>query len=118
MEAVSQEPSFVMAIPVLVTDGLVLRPFRTGDVQLVLDASLDPLIPLITKVPARASHEQARAWIDRQHERLQSGAGYSFAIAEADTDQAVGQIGLWLHGSVRAGRASGTGSSTVIGVAA
>src|SRR5258706_4080057 len=32
---------------------------------------------------------------ERQHERLDSGAGYSCAIADATTDVAVGQAGLW-----------------------
>src|SRR5258706_12068362 len=31
---------------------------------------------------------------ERQHERLASGAGYSYAIADATTDVAVGQAGL------------------------
>lgn len=38
-----------------------------------------------------------------QHERVRSGHGYSFAIADADTDRGFGQIGLWPG---RHGRAS------------
>src|SRR3954454_8870432 len=52
---------------------------------------------LIGTLPAQASEEQALAWIDRQRgERLAQRRGLSFAIAEADTNLAVGQIGLWL----------------------
>nr|WP_232481683.1 GNAT family N-acetyltransferase [Arthrobacter sp. YN] len=34
--------------------------------------------------------------MERQHQRLVDGTGYSFAIADSSSDQAVGQIGLWL----------------------
>ena len=34
--------------------------------------------------------------MDRQRGRLAEGYGFSFAIAEAGTDGAVGGIGLWL----------------------
>ncbi|MGL5817574.1 MAG: GNAT family N-acetyltransferase [Phycicoccus sp.] len=34
-------------------------------------------------------------WIERQHDRLTSGHGYSFAIADIATDRAVGQTDLW-----------------------
>jgi len=64
-------------------------------VALVQAASSDPLIPLITTVPADDSTGSALSFIARQHDRLSTGAGYSFAIADASTDVAVGQIGLW-----------------------
>lgn len=77
-------------------NGLVrLRAFRDGDVPLVQAASSDPLIPLITTVPIDDSQAAALAFIVRQHDRLVTGAGYSFAIVDAATDTAVGQIGLW-----------------------
>lgn len=38
-------------------------------------------------------------------DRLTTGVGYSFAIADAETDQAVGQIGLWLR-EIAEGRAT------------
>jgi [ribosomal protein S5]-alanine N-acetyltransferase len=47
-------------------------------------------------LPANASREQASDWVDRQRGRWAEGAGFSFAIAEASTDRAVGGIGLWL----------------------
>ena len=92
-------------LPVLVHGQVRLRAFRETDVEVVLSAGGDPLIPQITTVPASGRREDALAYIQRQHERLTSGIGYSFAIAEAATDQAVGQIGLWLH-DYRQGRAS------------
>jgi [ribosomal protein S5]-alanine N-acetyltransferase len=47
----------------------------------------------------------ALAYIARQHDRLATGEGYSFAIADASTGAAVGQIGLWLR-NLDQGRAS------------
>lgn len=83
-------------IPTL-TGPVTLRPFRETDVEVVVAAGGDPLIPLITTVPRDGSRDQALAYIARQHARLVEGAGYSFAIADAATGEAVGQIGLWLR---------------------
>lgn len=74
---------------------IVLRPFVRDDVELVIEASSDPLIPLITTVPSTPDHAAAAAFIERQHDRARSGAGYSFAIESSG--RAVGQIGLWLR---------------------
>jgi RimJ/RimL family protein N-acetyltransferase len=92
-------------LPVLVHELVTLRAFRDSDVDLVLSVARDRLIPLITTVPTSGRRKDALAYIERQHERLTSGAGYSFAITETGTDEAVGQIGLWLDGC-RPGRAS------------
>jgi RimJ/RimL family protein N-acetyltransferase len=92
-------------LPVLAQRHVRLRAFRDTDVEVVLSAGADPLIPLITTVPTSGRRADALAYVERQHERLTSGIGYSFAIAETVTDQAVGQIGLWMH-DYRHGRAS------------
>ncbi|WP_420596143.1 GNAT family N-acetyltransferase [Deinococcus sp.] len=86
--------SVLEPIPSLSAGPFVLRPFRSTDTALILEAGLDPLIPLITTVPAGGNLQQAEAFIMRQHERLTLGQGYSLAIANA-RDQAIGQIGLW-----------------------
>ncbi|PZO97523.1 MAG: GNAT family N-acetyltransferase [Dermacoccus nishinomiyaensis] len=86
-------------------DGRVtLRAFVNDDVDLVRSVARDPLIPLITTVPASGSHDDALSYIARQHERLRTGAGYSFAITDQH-DQCIGNIGLWLS-SIHQGRAS------------
>ena len=72
---------------------------------MVQELSTDPYVPLIGTLPAHASQEEARAYIDRQLGRLAEGIGLSFAIAEAATDRAVGGIGLWLQGLIH-GRAT------------
>lgn len=92
-------------IPVITHPRIVLRPFSDEDAGLVQAAASDPLIPLITTVPASGNVAAARAYIARQHDRLTSGEGYSFAIADALTGVGVGQIGLWLR-DLDQGRAS------------
>jgi len=84
---------------------VTLRAFEERDADLVRSVAGDPLIPLITTVPTSGSREDALAFISRQHSRLAQGTGYSFVIADAGTDEAVGQIGLWLR-DIGEGRAS------------
>jgi [ribosomal protein S5]-alanine N-acetyltransferase len=60
------------------------------------ELSTDPYVPLVGSLPAQASQQEAHDWVDRQLGRLAEGAGFSFAIAEAGTDRAIGAIGLWL----------------------
>jgi ribosomal-protein-alanine N-acetyltransferase len=91
-------------MPILSRGPIRLRPFRETDAETVMSVAADPLIPSITTVPVSGRRTDALAFIERQHERLVSGAGYSFAIAEAAGDRAAGQIGLWLH-DYRHGRA-------------
>jgi len=93
------------AMPVLHRPPVTLRSFQARDAPIVAAASQDPLIPLITTVPTDDSPEQLQAYIDRQHDRLRTGHGYSFAIADSATDEAVGEIGLWTS-DVAAGRAT------------
>jgi [ribosomal protein S5]-alanine N-acetyltransferase len=92
-------------VPVLEEAPIRLRPWRITDGAIVASASTDPLIPLITTVPSEASQEKIDAYLSRQHQRLRDGAGYSFAIAQAGTDEAVGNIGLWTS-NLESGRAS------------
>ena len=95
MSPAHSPPSGGGELPVLRGARVTLRAFTVDDVGLVQSASLDALIPLITSVPATAGQTEALAFIERQHQRLRSGAGWSFAIADASTTTAVGQIGLW-----------------------
>lgn len=92
-------------MPRLYGDGVVLRPFEDRDAGMVMTVASDPLIPLITTVPTSGAHNDALAYIERQRSRLAANTGYSFAIADAATDRAVGQIGLWI-GDISQGRAS------------
>ncbi|WP_298462395.1 GNAT family N-acetyltransferase [uncultured Cellulomonas sp.] len=84
-----------LVVPVITGPSVILRPFQTSDVEAVLDATTDPLIPLITSVPDIADSELAAAFVRRQHERATMGVGYSFAVESRAV--CVGQIGLWLR---------------------
>lgn len=75
---------------------VVLREFSALDVPMARELSTDPYVPLIGSLPANASQQQARDWVDRQRGRLAEGVGFSFAIVETSSDHAVGGIGLWL----------------------
>lgn len=82
-----------------------LRRFRDADVPMVVELSTDNYVPKTGTLPAHASEDQARAWIDRQLGRAREGKGFSFAIAIEGNPVAVGQVGLWLTGLAQ-GRAS------------
>lgn len=73
------------------------------------DLSTDPYVPLVGSLLAHATRHQASEWLQRQQGRLVDGTGFSLAIADAATNVAVGQIGLWLahlpHGRAEAGYA-------------
>lgn len=93
-----------LIVPTLAAGPFQLRPFRLGDLDLIRAASADPYIPVITTVPAVFSEDEGRRFIERQWDRAEQGLGYSFAIADAGTDRACGQAGLWLR-DISRGRA-------------
>jgi RimJ/RimL family protein N-acetyltransferase len=86
-----------LLVPTLMAGPFRLRPFALGDVHVVREASEDPHIPLITTVPAASAYsaDEGRRFIERQWDRAATGIGYSFAIADGVSNQAVGQVGLW-----------------------
>jgi ribosomal-protein-alanine N-acetyltransferase len=86
---------------------VVLREFSTRDLPMAMELSTDPYVPLIGTLSANANPQEAQAWVDRQRGRWAEGAGFSFAIAEAGTDRAVGCIGLWLAQLTRGRAAAG-----------
>ncbi|MGG5261113.1 GNAT family N-acetyltransferase [Phycicoccus avicenniae] len=84
-----------------------LREFRNADLAMVLDLATDPYVPRISTLPAGAGEQDALAYIARQHGRLSEGRGFSFCVALAADDTAVGTAGLWVddlsHGRFRGG---------------
>ena len=74
---------------------VVLRPFRDTDLDLVAELSTDPYLSQIGTVPAVFDEGEGLAYIARQHQRLQDGTGYSFAIADITDDRGLGFAGLW-----------------------
>lgn len=83
--------------PLPTYDGVVLRPFSDADVAMLLDLATDPYLPLIGSLPANATRQQALDFIARQRDRWETGAGYSFCVADRDDDRALGTAGLWLR---------------------
>ena len=76
---------------------------------MVMDLARDPYVPLIGTIPADAGPDEALDWIERNLRRWDEGAGFSFAVALAASDLAVGAAGLWpvpeAPGRARAGYA-------------
>ncbi|PSL05461.1 RimJ/RimL family protein N-acetyltransferase [Haloactinopolyspora alba] len=83
----------------------MLRGFVDDDAHLAVELGQDPYVPLIGSLPAAPTEQQALEWIQRQRGRLTEGFGFSFAIADVESDDAVGAIGLWLP-NLSAGRAT------------
>jgi [ribosomal protein S5]-alanine N-acetyltransferase len=102
-----------LTVPTLAAGPFQLRPFTLADIDAVREASSDPRIPLITTVPAAFTTDEGHRFIERQWSRAEQGTGYSFAIAEAGTGRAVGQIGLWLKEHAAAGQPPGPCSAPV-----
>jgi [ribosomal protein S5]-alanine N-acetyltransferase len=84
---------------------VVLREFTDKDAHLAVELGEDPYIPLIGSLPAHPTAQQALEWIHRQRGQLAERQRFSFAIAEADSGNAVGAIGLGLR-DLSAGRAT------------
>ena len=90
--------------PVIELGELRLREFVPDDVPLVQSAA-HTSIPDTSTVPRTAGVAEALAYIERQHDRRASGRGYSFCVARASDDVAVGFVGLDLRDTDH-GRAS------------
>jgi len=85
--------------------GVHLRAFEHRDVGMIMHLSTDPYVPMIGSLVGKASREDALAYIERQISRLDAGVGYSFCVADNDTDEALGMAGLWLA-PIAGGRAT------------
>jgi RimJ/RimL family protein N-acetyltransferase len=80
------------------TDGTVLlRRWAEDDLACVEEGSRDPDIPQGTTVPATFTPVEGRAWIERQWGRREQGQGLSLAVADAESDEALGNINLLLR---------------------
>ncbi|XVX20634.1 GNAT family N-acetyltransferase [Actinomycetota bacterium] len=92
-------------VPRLDAPPVRLRAFEDKDAGLIASVVDDPLIPEITTVPRGGGPAEIEAYLERQQRRLPDFWGYSFAIADHDTDEAVGQVSLALR-NLDLGRAS------------
>lgn len=76
------------------TDGVVtLRPWHETDVDTIVAAGRDPVIPEMTTIVRDGTVDDAWAFIARQRMRTADRSGIPLAIAEADGGRAVGWIG-------------------------
>ena len=90
-------PVTSVPFPTLSAGPIRLRRFQLHDVTAVVAAGADPVTPLVSSVPPNCSAPEAAAFVERQRHSFQDGTGYSFAIADARSDRALGGLGLWLR---------------------
>ena len=74
-----------------------LRTFADLDAGMAMDLSHDPYVPTVGSLQAHATHDEAMTWIERQRRRHIEGTGFSFSIADLETDRSMGNIGLWIR---------------------
>jgi RimJ/RimL family protein N-acetyltransferase len=83
--------------PSPLSDGRVLlRPWTERDLPALEQASHDPYILAITSVPSAYTYAEGLKWLERQQQHVLEGVGLPFCIADAQTDEPMGFIGLWL----------------------
>lgn len=81
-------PQPLLALP----GGLELRPWNSRDADVLVAAGQDPAIRKWNRLVV-ASSDDARHRIERMHERWRAEEAAIWAIARADTGEAVGLIG-------------------------
>ncbi|WP_405848423.1 GNAT family N-acetyltransferase [Streptomyces sp. NBC_01518] len=81
-------PQPLLALP----GGLELRPWHSRDADVLVAAGQDPAIRKWNRLVV-ASSDDARRRIERMHERWRAEEAAIWAIARADTGEAVGLIG-------------------------
>lgn len=74
---------------------IVLRPWRNRDAQSLVAAWLDPAITVHCGVPSDAGFDRAVKWIDGWSERTGWGVALDLVVADAKTDEVLGEVGLW-----------------------
>ena len=74
------------------TDRIELRVPDGRDIELIVDAGRDPLIPVITTVESNGTAGDAAGFISRQQGRVSEGRGWSMTIVDRPTDTPVGNL--------------------------
>jgi RimJ/RimL family protein N-acetyltransferase len=101
-------------VPVLEGDGLRLRPFRSDDVDRIVEACSDERTrQWLGRLPAPFGEAEARCWLGRQEEGHAAGEQVFWAVADADSDvllaslelfdidEVAGELGYWTHPDAR-----------------
>ena len=81
--------------PTLRGPRVVLRPWRTDDVDAVTAACQDPEIQRWTQVPVPYRREDAEAFVGPIAEETRAGGGALFAVTDGEGGALVGSIGLF-----------------------
>ncbi|GAC1508201.1 MAG: hypothetical protein NVS2B12_23500 [Ktedonobacteraceae bacterium] len=77
-------------------DGTVLlRRWTEQDIPALEQASHDPYIPATTSVPSPYTYAEGVKWLERQQQHILENIGFPFCIADTQTDEPKGFIGLW-----------------------
>lgn len=76
--------------------GLELRESAPATSRWCRTSPRTPTCAADRKPAAHADEAEALDYIERQRSRLAEGAGFSFVIADTESDEALGGIGLWL----------------------
>jgi RimJ/RimL family protein N-acetyltransferase len=89
---IKQQSSIPMAPKVIQTQRLTLRQPTEADVETVFGYASDPLVTRLMDWPRLTSQEQVTAYFVKCFEAWVSGSEYSWILAEAGTDVAIGGI--------------------------
>jgi [ribosomal protein S5]-alanine N-acetyltransferase len=92
-----QEGAAVILSPELTDATVRLRPWRDGDLGCVEAAGTDLRVAEGTTVPVPFTRPRGEEFIRRQHARTRDGEGWSLAIADAVSDEALGCVVLLLR---------------------
>ncbi len=82
-------------VPVLRSPTCVLRPFRLGDADAVVEGCTDPVTQYwLGGLPTPYTKTDALGYIQSRDEEQASGRGIYWAVADPVTDQCIGSFGL------------------------
>ena len=83
--------------PPLADGHVTLRRWKSTDAALVTEASLDPYVAEIEKLPAPDEADAVGEWIARRSSTADDGAGWSFVVLAGDAHEPVGAISLTIR---------------------
>lgn len=115
-------------VPVLRSDACVLRPFRTSDVDAVVEGCADPVTQRwLGGLPTPYTAGDALGYIQSREEEHASGRGIYWALGDPVSDECIGsfglmgverttgtaEIGYWVHPKAR-GRGVATAATRLV----
>lgn len=121
-------------IPVLEGGGIRLRELRASDAQRVMEACADERTQRwLTGMPSPYTLDDAKGFIDSRQDAAAGGDAVAWAIADAETDEllgnisvfglqqrmdkSIGEIGYWMHPDARGRKVMSTALELVLAYA-